>query len=192
MDQASWRRIASALDFYARNGYEFVSVPWHVPQSVAAVTCGTEERMFHLREYGVLVGSAEQSFIGSQIDGNLRRGRFVGVSPCFRNEGADRDSLHDLYFMKVELYSTLEGRRDEDRELAEVARAFLLSQIPDGRPVDIDLVTTTEGFDLEIGGIEVGSYSCRAHGKTSWTCGTGLAEPRFSMAVTAACGSIPA
>jgi hypothetical protein len=37
-------------------------------------------------------------------------------------------------------------------------------------------------MDLEINGIEVGSYSRRSFGGISWTCGTGLAEPRFSMA----------
>jgi hypothetical protein len=47
----------------------------------------------------------------------------------------------------------------------------------------VDLVMTAEGYDLEIGGIEVGSYAARTADGMSWTCGTGLAEPRFSTAI---------
>lgn len=184
MDHMAWRRISKALDFYTGKGFQFIDLPWHVPHDIAGITCPTEERMFHLREYGVLVGSAEQSFIAAQKSGALSEGRFVAVSPCFRNEGADRDNLHALYFMKVELYSTLSMRKGEDAELALIAKEFMLSERGIVFYPSIDLVETQEGFDLEIGGIEVGSYSSRRHEDMAWTCGTGLAEPRFSMALS--------
>ena len=45
-------------------------------------------------------------------------------------------------------------------------------------------VKTDEGYDLEINGIEVGSYGARYHAKIGWWAyGTGLAEPRYTTAM---------
>jgi hypothetical protein len=47
----------------------------------------------------------------------------------------------------------------------------------------VDIVATDEGYDININGIEVGSYGFREIGDFMWVYGTGLAEPRFSQAV---------
>jgi hypothetical protein len=44
-------------------------------------------------------------------------------------------------------------------------------------------VKTDVGYDLEINGIEVGSYGRREVGDFTWVYGTGLALPRFSQAL---------
>lgn len=47
----------------------------------------------------------------------------------------------------------------------------------------IEVVDTDEGFDLQLGGIEIGSYGKRHHDSFGpWAYGTGLALPRFSVA----------
>lgn len=179
MDTASWKRLVAAVEFYEDRGFQSLSMPWHVPYDVASVTCKDDNRMFELRGNGILVGSAEQSFIEAQKKGRLGPGRFVAITPCFRNEGEARDELHALYFMKVELYSTYTFMKDEDHFLSSVAREFMQGQTDK----HIDRVKTDEGYDLEIGGTEVGSYSSRRHEGLAWTCGTGIAEPRFSQAI---------
>ena len=45
---------------------------------------------------------------------------------------------------------------------------------------EVERVKTAEGYDLQIGGVEVGSYGVRSHRGFKWAYGTGLAEPRFS------------
>ena len=47
----------------------------------------------------------------------------------------------------------------------------------------VDVVPTKEGYDLMINGIEVGSYGLRMGNGYEWVYGTGLAEPRFSVAI---------
>jgi hypothetical protein len=125
----------------------------------------------------VLVGSAEQAFMQAQWQGVLPPGRYVSMTPCFRREDQVTET-HKRYFMKVELYASGDANPDTALEFANIAREFMHGET-DQR---IDLVTTSEGYDLEIGGIEVGSYSARQGGGMSWTCGTGLAEPRFTTA----------
>jgi hypothetical protein len=44
----------------------------------------------------------------------------------------------------------------------------------------IDVMSTDEGADLMIDGIEIGSYGIRTYNAITWVYGTGLAEPRFS------------
>jgi seryl-tRNA synthetase len=180
MTAINWKLLTDALEFYKGHGFTEIPVDWHVPPASHNITCSDPDRMFHLKDYGILVGSAEQAFIDLQLNGRLPQGRFVALTPCFRDEGAGRDGLHALYFMKVELYSTLPDAV-QDGELNELclrARDFMESQTR----LPVLSVLTEDGIDLEINGIEVGSYSRRSFGGISWTCGTGLAEPRFSMA----------
>jgi hypothetical protein len=181
MTLINWKRLANALEFYKNLGFKEIDVDWHVPKSVHDITCSDGHRMFHLKDYGILVGSAEQAFIGLQLEGRLPPGRYVALTPCFRDEGTERDELHALYFAKVELYSSLPNHATERAVLERVASSFMASQLPSGSP-PIHSVMAENGVDLEINGIEVGSYSSRSFGGISWTCGTGLAEPRFTMA----------
>jgi hypothetical protein len=43
--------------------------------------------------------------------------------------------------------------------------------------------STSEGIDLYLNGIEVGSYGIRKHNSYQWVYGTGLALPRFDKAL---------
>jgi len=176
--ETDWALLAKALEWYERSGFRRIELPWHARKETVDVTCPCPERAYPLKGLGTLVGSAEQAFMEAQFDGRLTKGRWVSITPCFRAEPVF-DDLHLPYFMKVEIYSNEDAQEGLDLEFAKTARFFM--RLHGACPVD--LVKTGEGWDLEIAGIEVGSYSCREHAGHRWTCGTGLAEPRFSTAV---------
>jgi hypothetical protein len=46
----------------------------------------------------------------------------------------------------------------------------------------LTIVKTEIGHDIELNGIEIGSYGWRQNQDIIWAYGTGLAEPRFSIA----------
>jgi hypothetical protein len=46
----------------------------------------------------------------------------------------------------------------------------------------LNIVQTEIGHDIELNSIEIGSYGWRQHRDIIWAYGTGLAEPRFSIA----------
>jgi hypothetical protein len=171
-----WKLIGMAIDFYESRGFKRLDVPWAVSLATSSVTCPDTSRMYPFGDM-VLVGSAEQSFMEAQFLSSLAPGRYVSCTPCFRNEPVV-DELHQKYFMKVELYSNEADQSGLDLEFAELAQLFLDAHAD----TEAEIVTTGEGVDLEVAGIEVGSYSSRVHNGCAWTCGTGLAEPRFSTA----------
>ena len=47
---------------------------------------------------------------------------------------------------------------------------------------NFEIVKTEEGLDIELNGIEIGSYGYRSYKDFHWIYGTALAEPRFSLA----------
>ena len=172
-----WNRLTRAFTFYHKNGFEPFEVDWHVPLEIARLTYAGPSHEF---EDGVLIGSAEQGFMYAQRQGLLEDKNYVSISPCFRKEDVQSE-IHQKYFMKLELYSPNKKNEDTDLKFAQLARKFMEQETSH----DVSLVSTDEGYDLEINGIEVGSYMSRSVGGMDWTCGTGLAEPRFSMALKA-------
>lgn len=172
--------LGRAVHHYQSIGYEYVEVPWSVDQQTMLATCPDNSMTFMMEvsRFGErapirpLVASAEQGFLAL----DLPPGQYVGCTPCFRVE-----EKHDLFtqpwFMKVELYDN----RD-DPDFGEVLMdATLFMQSVTANPVVP--IATDIGFDLTIGGIEVGSYGVRSvDGFRPWAYGTGLALPRFSTA----------
>lgn len=177
-----WARIGRAVEFFRSSGYSYIEVPWAVPLEVAQITLPSDRVPF-LTQDGVLVGSAEQSLMQLALEESLPSGKYVAVSPCFRDEV--EDEVHHRHFMKVELMVVHEfplsehGFQVSEFEVLSVARKFMHGEARK----DPVILQTPEGLDLELGGLEVGSYGYRKKGKVSWTYGTGLAEPRFSQAL---------
>lgn len=176
MVDVDWQLLGKAMFHYGCAGFTPVTLPWAVPRNIAAVTCADDGRMYPFED-GVLVGSAEQAFMELQFRGDLAPGRYVACTPCFRKE-PELDDLHQKYFMKVELYSTEERQDGKALELAKAAQNFMKAWAQ----VTPDIVKTDEGYDLQVAGIEIGSYMTRNHDGHVWTCGTGLAEPRLTIA----------
>lgn len=173
----NWSRLARALDFYSERGFTRVELDWHAANEICTITCPDEGRIYAFDDRS-LIGSAEQAFMEAQRHGTLPTGRYVALTPCFRREPVISET-HQRHFMKVELYASGQSDSEIAREFASIAAEFMATET--SQPVI--LIPTPEGYDLEIAGIEVGSYSGRSAVGMNWTCGTGLAEPRFSTAV---------
>lgn len=184
--------LGRAVEEYQKRGYIYKEVPWLVPEAAIRATLPPQfpayvagPRFDHrdhegnwigatdaFEEAHYLVGSAEQSFLAM----NLPPGAYLGVTPCFRHEPV-KDIFYQTGFMKAELFvnrddATVDRVLHDAREVV----AVLSGQDP-------DIVATDIGFDLELAGVEIGSYGERItdqHGR--WVYGTGLALPRFSVA----------
>ena len=174
-----WSLLADALAFYRAAGYAQVDVPWTVAPGIMALTCPDPSMWITAGRMGAHVGSAEQSFLALEVEGRLGRGRYVACTPCHRAEPV-LDGLHVGSFMKVELYANDPGDRFSAGILLADAARFMASR--KGHRDVLAREETPEGHDLTLNGIEVGSYGARSGGGFRWACGTGIAEPRFTMA----------
>lgn len=172
--QINYIKIADAIQYYERLGYKYIDVPWLVSDEAMQITSPQGPRFFSTFA-GNLVASGEQSFL--EIRNKLTPGRYLCATPCFRDE-PNHDYLHLQSFFKVELIKVLEP--DEDKECCVqtmAADAFFFFSMY-GSP---DYKKTEIGIDIELCGIEVGSYGYRKHGEFEWIYGTGVAEPRLSQ-----------
>jgi hypothetical protein len=192
----NWLAISEAVDHYCNYGFRYVELPWIVHQEAVYATLPAN-KTFHKIEppnpdndvmpRRALVGSAEQGFVQAMIEGRMPHGTFVAAGPCFRDDPIDK--LHQKTFFKVELIEVLANPLDADGQLrkafhmAEFARGFMSHLLTTG--MELDLVRTADGYDLELDGIEVGSYGYRVYNDNQWVYGTGLAEPRWTQAIEA-------
>lgn len=187
--EIDWARIGRAVTYYKQAGFTYIEVPWAAPKYVVQVTLplaavATSLAYPHLD----LVGSAEQSFLWLEKLGQLHKFTtklFVGVSPCWRSD--PRSAIHQKTFMKVELFARLDNQYVAKDSMAKILmnRAAEFFKIEGAMP---QAVPTREGADLCVNGIEVGSYGHRSFGNSAWAYGTGLAEPRFTQALTKTIG----
>lgn len=165
-----------------------------------------------------LVGSAEQGLIDLWLRGELPdRRTVVALTPCFRLADDNPSTCHFPYFMKVELgyfaavypSTRADGRPVKAHLLDALSYADMMRghagsllrhmeahRLVARQEAPVLRMRTVEGGqfyemplgDLEVAGVEVGSYGARAFedegGSTVvWAYGTGLAEPRTSWAV---------
>jgi hypothetical protein len=173
-----WDFVSQAIAYYSGLGYRYVEVPWVVGSEAINVTLPSGRTAFSTMG-GALVGSAEQSFIHMTLNGTLGEGDYVAATPCFRDDIVDQ--WHQKAFFKVELISLSPTPLDSSLVLsmARMAHGFF-TRMPGGESAVI--VCTPDGFDIELGDVELGSYGYREYRGLHWVYGTGLAEPRFSLA----------
>ena len=165
--------LAAALDFYQKRGYSYKEVPWVVSDEATNVTL-PKDRIATRVPYGCLVGSAEQAFIELLKRGQQLK-KHCAITPCFRDE-PDYDELHHAYFMKCELFDA-QATPQRLQAMIDDAVAFFTTYIP------VKVVSTAIGYDIEAGGIELGSYGFRTYKKTTFIYGTGCALPRLTTAM---------
>lgn len=175
MNPLAWTRFGAAIEWYRHLGYEFVDVPWIVrPECVEPtlpagkfpwmVTEGLDQR-------GALVGSAEQAFLQLRRDAILDPLKmYMTITPCFRSEEV-YSRITRKQFMKLELYAPAAFSVEE---MARHAHKFFRRWYQ-----GCLIVTTEEGLDITYKGVELGSYGSR---RNEYVYGTGLAEPRFTLA----------
>ena len=190
--QVNWTRISDAVTFYTTLGFEYVETPVYVDNDTAMITCPRDNAIVHTSHKRVqsnnrvidqsLVGSAEQGFLQLAKHGNLPNVNYVSAGPCFREEPV-YDELHHSQFFKVELFVRCKSNEEAAFGVQEViSRAWRFMQEQTDDP--IKLVDEGHGWDLQLNGIEVGSYGYRYHDQIGWWIyGTGIAEPRFTQAM---------
>ena len=196
----NWFLIGQAVEFYKSKGYTYTETPWLVPRSVMETTLPAGKRGFSAHVTGEetesvsLVGSAEQGFLWMAQEHALEFDRtYVSVSPCFRDDAVSEGQVSQTTFMKVELFTLIPPSCSTPDYMDVVMRNLLADaqrfmSLHGG--VKTERVLTAEGEDLVYGNYELGSYGIRSHdvhteqhhGSYFWVYGTGLAEPRFSVA----------
>lgn len=180
-----YKLVAKAIGMYETVGFKYVETPWLVGEGAIKATLPPDRHGFTLsnpvREprHHHLVGSAEQAFLQMMLNGALQPGSYQSAGPCFRDEPAV-DDLHQYSFFKLELVHY--GREDIDVEAMAREAGYVLYDLFSLRDFP-KRVKTEAGWDLEIGGVEVGSFGTRRHEGHVWTYGTGLALPRAPFAV---------
>ncbi len=184
-----YKLLAKAIEAYEREGYKYVDTPWIVGAAAVEATLPPNRHGFDLTTpdfvAGKLVGSAEQGFLQMMLDGTLKPGRYQSAGPCFRDEPV-LDAHHQYAFFKLELIEYL-GPRDlpitdgSARYMAHQADLVMWKLFD--KEHEVKCVATESGYDLEIRGVEVGSYGAREAGGHRWVYGTGLALPRATLAV---------
>jgi len=172
LSRIDWQLLADAVHYYEYEGFEYVEVPYFVPDQIARMTFDGNGLLI-AGTRNTLVGSAEQSF----LDVISETGRYVAVTPCFRRE-PHYNELSQPHFMKVELFDNRpEASVDE---MLRLCATFMARRCP-----EIEIVQTDIGFDIILNGIEVGSYGERTvvsdRLNLRWVYGTGLALPRFTL-----------
>ena len=168
--------IADAMRFYKNCGFQPACVPMLVDSDVSALTKpeGLDE-VYH-PSGKVYVASAEQSFIQLWKDDQLTPGNsWMALTPCVRME--EQDDSHLSTFLKLELM--IVGENNVHLTLEPAVRFFRMYD------PEACVIQTNDGYDIEIRGVEVGSYGVRQMlDGTSYVYGTGIAEPRLSYALS--------
>lgn len=177
-----YQKIADAQKFYKNSGFDEISVPWILDYEAYVSTRPGDRKEFYALG-GYLNASGEQGFLSLLMSGQYLH-RNVCVTSCFREEPI-LDSLHQRYFVKVELID-MEVSLQRLQDMISSAQNFLSVYMPQG--VSVDMVRTHEGgvtYDLvdSCCGLELGSYGIRKYKDFEWIYGTGLALPRLDVVV---------
>jgi hypothetical protein len=190
--EINYQTVSRAISLYGAQKYKYVDTPWYVGANALTVTLPRERwgfNMWHpeLPNDKFLVGSAEQGFIQLMLDGAIQPGSYCSAGPCFRDEPVV-DELHRYSFFKLELLKIY-----DTKEVPQLIDAWKMAYM--ARDIHVDLywlsekskeklrvIKTPEGYDLELAGVEIGSYGLREHAGHRWLYGTGLALPRAQIA----------
>jgi hypothetical protein len=172
----NWKRLMSAITYYNTCGFKFIDLDWTVDIETSAITKPLYKKDFFIYNKA-LVASGEQSFLQMIIDGKLAPGKYCGITPCFRDEIPDE--LHSNWFMKVELIDILYPNKGGLDNMISCAELFYKDFI---KIKTIEIGNNL--YDIESNsGIELGSYGIRKTIVGDYVFGTGLAEPRLSIAL---------
>lgn len=178
-----WVLLGKASEFYSSMGYVQVETPWMLPLSYMVGTKPHSDPSFQTssglfsNQPHELVGSAEQGFGYWLAHNQLIEGRYFSVSPCFRVEQFDQ--RHKPWFMKLELFiysSNEEQLNSELFAMIDQCMAFFKANSSNS----LELVQYGDSYDIEMHGVELGSYGIRDSNYGRYVYGTGLALPRFN------------
>ncbi len=175
-----YKLLDESLKHYENNGFKRIEAPWTVSPYVDDITRPKDRTPFELKHNGKrLVASGEQSFLYLYLKEFLPKGQYQTITPCYRLESFD--FTHTKYFMKNELIKTDLVNESELNKMIDCSLKFFSNYFG---PNKVDLITTSKtSYDIEINGIELGSYGIRECELLKWIYGTGCAEPRTSKLI---------
>lgn len=171
--------INKSIDYYSTIGFQRIETPWLVTEAVDSIT-----RPRNVKPYIVeakkknLIASGEQGFLYLYLKEYLPKGKFQTTTPCFRNDSFDY--THTKYFIKNELINTKDVNCQQLLYMVEQAEKFFNSLLIKG---SVNIIDTSDGFDIMLGEYELGSYGIRECKFLKWIYGTACAEPRTSKLI---------
>lgn len=174
-----YKLLSKAIKFFSHKGYTQVETPWRVSEEFINLTFKSSEAFKSDDKF--LVGSAEQGFLEMISDGILEYGRYMSVSPCFRNE--KEDYYHQQEFIKLELIDIILVKNMFALNLMRDNVLKFITKHLKVKSSSIVVVSTNDDstdFDILIDGIEYGSYGFRNIEEKVYIYGTGIALPRAS------------
>lgn len=172
-----YKILSDAIEYYQSKGFKYENVSWIVSEYVSNITKPEISKNLPLFD-GVLVASAEQSFLQKIYDDKLQKGSYVALTPCFRDDVVDY--LHQQYFMKVELIETLDTTKSRLNDIISICQNFFNQYV--NTEIKITGNLTYDIIDSKTK-TELGSYGIRNHSIGSWIYATGVAEPRLSRVI---------
>lgn len=176
-----WHRISHALLMARTSGYKQIHTDWIVAPQFAAITKPPDAIPMNVSGAfaGELVASGEIGLLKYLASNPPEpNSKFVTCTPCFRHETEYIPGFKEPWFLKVELMIA-----NPSDDLKAAAGVLAMAKIIMGTWTR-KLVFDASIGDLNLNGIEVGSYGIREHQGLKWAYGTGLAEPRFGYALT--------
>lgn len=163
--------LLDAMNYYESLGYKPIKAPMLVDRDSLEITLPADVHpKRHMSKY--YVGSAEQSFYQLLKEGLNPEGSYMLITPCERDD-IESDS-HLNIFLKVELISVV---KFTEEILTDVSNFYK------NQNFNPETVYTPTGFDININGIEVGSFGDRLLDGRWIVYGTGLALPRIDFAL---------
>jgi len=179
----NYKILLDSIEHFKEKDYKEILVPWYVDRKYIEYTFeNVDDYKFKILDNKYLVGSAEQSFIKLMVEDNIY-GSYQALTPCFRDD--IEDEIHHKSFMKNEIFINDDTSMDRLQELIYNILEFYYKYTNE---CNIEVVETFDklslkSFDININGIEVGSYGIREMKGYKWIYGTVLAEPRFSYSL---------
>lgn len=185
MSNIDFTLFIDAHSWWKCKGFNNKVVPSYVDDDAMDHTCPEDVTDLRIVQNGkYAVASAEQSFLQLDKEGRLEDGSWMAVTPCFRDEMV-LDDIHFNIFLKMELFRSATSKKNAEKISHEIAKDAISMFTLLGIPRDVlFLVKTPIGYDVYCDDMEIGSYGARKTLTGKWYAyGTGLAEPRTSIAI---------
>jgi hypothetical protein len=189
-----YKLLDTARAHYDRRGFVPIEVPWIVDEKVSMITTPDKAYAYATKNKQHFVGSAEQGFLQMALAGQISPEiRFQAITPCFRRDVPDVS--HSRWFMKLELFEffvhPIIDRVQVDLDLGYMRDSAwaLFKILTDVKKHHLMIMPTNNDIehptmDINLNGMEIGSYGIRSHKTVTWVYGTGLALPRLHHAMS--------
>ena len=174
--------LIKAMNYYQSAGYTPLSVPMIVSHEAIGVTLPSNIKAKQHCDgllNGFYVGSAEQSAYQMLADDSYISGKFMMLTPCQRSE-AYLDCHHMETFLKLEL---VQINTNICTPIIDDVFSFLKKEFSNSEIEIVEDLFGNSSKDINVNGVEVGSYGYRNFEGNSVQYGTGLALPRISQAI---------